>query len=122
MLDWLLAFLLEFILPVVAEFLCEALLPFLPSCVYRFRLLLLAPLAGAGFAGVSLLVLPHPLIRDSADRLLAVGLIPLLFGLFMTAMGFVQIRLDRPRPAFQYFLPSFAFALLFVLVRFRFAS
>jgi len=122
MLDWLLSFLLEFILPLLAEFLAEALQSFLAPFLYRFRLLFLTPLAGAGFSGLSLLALPHHLIRDPTARLFALLLIPLLVGLCLAGLGLALDRFGRPRTALKRFLPAFVFALCFALVRFRFAA
>jgi hypothetical protein len=129
-------FLLELLLELIGEFLFELAVTALMDLALRaiakvFETLRLANpvlasityvLLGASAGGVSLLVLPHPLVHPS--RLHGINLLvsPLVTGLAMSLIGSIVGRQGKKVTQIESFGYGFAFAFGIALVRYLFAT
>ena len=125
MLELIVEFLGELLLQAFGELLVELGLHTLAEPFRRAPNPWLAALAyaifGAALGGLSLLVLPHNMVRPSW-RLLNLLLTPLLLGGMMAWMGNWRARRGQAVLRIDRFAYGYLFALAFALVRFKFAS
>lgn len=125
MLELIFEFLGELLLQALGELLVEFGLHTLAEPMRRAPNPWLAALAyailGAALGGLSLLVLPHNLVRPPW-RLLNLLITPLLLGGLMVLMGSWRERRGQAVLRIDRFAYGYLFALAFALLRFKFAS
>jgi hypothetical protein len=77
-------------------------------------------LAGIGVGAISLLVVPHPLIKGTPLHVLNLILSPFLMAAALVAWGRLLAKYDHRRTPLNHFACAYAFALSYLLVRFCF--
>lgn len=125
MLELLFEFFAEFLLQIVVELLAEI---GLRSTTEPFRKPPNPWLAAIGYAifgatagGLSLFVLPEPLVQEETWRLVNLAVTPVLAGLAMAAMGSWRARRGQQTLRIDRFSYGYLFALCMAIVRFHFA-
>ena len=125
MLELLFEFFTEFLLQIVVELLAEI---GLRSATEPFRKPPNPWLAAIGYAifgatagGISLFVLPEPLVQEETWRLVNLAVTPVLAGLAMAAMGAWRVRRGQQTLRIDRFSYGYLFALCMAIVRFHFA-
>lgn len=125
MLELLFEFFAEFLLQIVVELLAEI---GLRSVTEPFRKPPNPWLAAIGYAifgatagGISLFVLPEPLVQEETWRLVNLAVTPVLAGLAMAAMGAWRARRGQQTLRIDRFSYGYLFALCMAIVRFHFA-
>ena len=125
MLELLFEFFTEFLLQIVVELLAEI---GLRSTTEPFRKPPNPWLAAIGYAifgatagGLSLFVLPEPLVQEETWRLVNLAVTPVLAGLAMAAMGAWRVRRGQQTLRIDRFSYGYLFALCMAIVRFHFA-
>lgn len=126
MLELLFEFFAEFLLQIIVELLAEI---GLRSTTEPFRKPPNPWLAAIGYAifgatagGISLFVLPEPLVREETWRLVNLAVTPVLAGLAMAAMGAWRSRRGQQTLRIDRFSYGYLFALCMAIVRFYFAA
>ena len=125
MLELLFEFFTEFLLQIVVELLAEI---GLRSTTEPFRKPPNPWLAAIGYAifgatagGISLFVLPEPVVQEETWRLVNLAVTPVLAGLTMAAMGAWRSRRGQQTLRIDRFSYGYLFALCMAIVRFHFA-
>ena len=126
MLELLFEFFAEFLLQIIVELLAEI---GLRSTTEPFRKPPNPWLAAIGYAifgatagGISLFVLPEPLVQEETWRLVNLAVTPVLVGLAMAAMGAWRSRRGQQTLRIDRFSYGYLFALCMAIVRFHFAA
>ena len=126
MLELLFEFIAELLLQIVVEILVEL---GLHSTSEPFRKPPNPWLAALGYAifgatagGISLLVLPEPLVQGETWRLVNLVVTPLLAGLAMAALGTWRSKRGQQTLRIDRFSYGYLFALCMAIVRFYFAA
>lgn len=126
MLELLFEFFAEFLLQIIVELLAEI---GLRSTAEPFRKPPNPWLAAIGYAifgaaagGISLFVLPEPLVQGETWRLVNLAVTPALVGLAMAAVGAWRSRRGQQTLRIDRFSYGYLFALCMAVVRFHFAA
>jgi len=126
LIELLLGFLGELVLPLIWEIFAEVGLQSLAEPFKKEPRPWVAALGycvfGAVLGGLSLLVLPHHLLGSHGLRVVSVALSPVVAGLGMAAMGAWRARRGQRVLRIDRFSYGYGFALAFGLVRFAFAA
>lgn len=126
LIELLLGFLGELVLPLIWEIFAEVGLQSLAEPFKKQPRPWVAALGylafGAAFGGLSLLVLPRHLLGSHGLRVVSAALSPIVAGVGMAALGAWRARRGQRVLRIDRFSYGYGFALAFGLVRFWFAS